>query len=267
LLPVLLVAGAAAAGVAGVRGLAARFAKPAEASFLGQVIARWVERQGDNDSDRDVSCIAVDDGERAWSFEVSHIAFGKMALGDAVAVRASPRSGKLLALLLEPDAEDRGAPAPEPAAVDLMDDGNPFRVTPGRPGPLLTAEEVAAAVGRPVQATGWQVGVTGAVYRGAEVAVTLTVAGRALGGLSSGLARRWGQTLPGIGDEAWLLARDRTIVFRVGTHTGKVTITGAAAPALPPDALTGLAAAFAGRLGAAVADREPSGTPPPGTLS
>ena len=39
LLPLLLAAGAAAAAVAGVRGLGTRLATPAEVSFQGQVIA------------------------------------------------------------------------------------------------------------------------------------------------------------------------------------------------------------------------------------
>ena len=34
-----------------------------------------------------------------------------------------------------------------------MAPGELFRVTPEAPGPLLTAEEVTAAVGRPVEAT------------------------------------------------------------------------------------------------------------------
>jgi hypothetical protein len=65
LLPLLLAAGAAAAAVAGVRGLGTRLATPDEVRFRGHVIARWIERRGDNDSDWDASCIAVDDGPPA----------------------------------------------------------------------------------------------------------------------------------------------------------------------------------------------------------
>ena len=103
LLPLLLAAAAAAVAVAAVRGLATWLAKPTEASFQGQVIARWIERHGNDDSDWDVSCIAVDDGERSWSFYVKDAAFGKLALGDVVTVRAAPRSGKLLSLVPLPD--------------------------------------------------------------------------------------------------------------------------------------------------------------------
>lgn len=46
LLPLLPAAGAAAAAIAAVRGLAVRLVTPAEASFRGQVIARWMETRG-----------------------------------------------------------------------------------------------------------------------------------------------------------------------------------------------------------------------------
>jgi hypothetical protein len=265
LLPLLLAAGAAAAAVAGVRGLGTRLATPAEVSFQGQVIARWVERRGNDDSDRDVSCIAVDDGERSWSFDVSDAAFGQLALGDTVAVRASPPTGKLLSLVPQPNVADGGA-APPGQPRDLMAPGELFRVTPGPPGPLLTAEEVTAAVGRPVEATAFQVGILGGVYRGEELTVSLTVAAGALGGLSSGPARRWGRPVPGIGDEAWLINRHHTVVFRVGNHTGKITVSGAASCALPPDVLPRLATTVAGRLAASVAGHQPGGTPSPETL-
>ena len=151
-----------------------------------------------------------------------------------------------------------------------MASGDLFRVTPGPPGPLLTAEEVTAAVGRPVQATGFQIGILGGVYRGEELTVSITVATGALGGLSSGPARRWGRPVPGIGDEAWLINRHHTVVFRVGVHTGKVTVSGAAARALPPDVLPRLATTIVGRLTGPAdrpsypADRQSGGTPSPG---
>jgi hypothetical protein len=134
LLPLLLAAGAAVAAVAGVRGLAAQLATPAEVSFQGQVIARWVERRGNDDSDWDAPCIAVDDGERSWSFEVSDAAFGQLALGDTVAVRASPRTGQLLSLVPLRHGADRGVAAPGQPAPDLMAPRDLFRVTPGPPG-------------------------------------------------------------------------------------------------------------------------------------
>jgi len=67
-------------------------------------------------------------------------------------------------------------------------------------------------------------------------------------GILTGPARRRGRPLPGVGDEAWLLNRDRTVIFGVGGLTGKVTVGGSAARSLPPDALTRLAATVAERL-------------------
>jgi hypothetical protein len=52
----------------------------------------------------------------------------------------------------------------------------------------------------------------------------------------------------GIGDGAWLINRHHTVVFRVGNHTGKVTVSGAASCALPPDVLPRLATVIVGRL-------------------
>jgi hypothetical protein len=166
----------------------------------------------------------------------------------------------------QPNVTDGGAAPPGQPPRDLMAPGDLFRVTPGPPGPLLTAEEVTAAVGRPVEATAFQVGILGGVYRGEELTVSLTVAAGALGGLSSGPARRWGRPVPGIGDEAWLINRHHTVVFRVGNHTGKITVSGAASCALPPDVLPRLATTVAGRLAASVAGHQPGGTPSPETL-
>jgi hypothetical protein len=262
LLPVLLAAAAAAVGVFAVRRLGAWLARPAEASFQGQVIARWIERHGNNDSDWDVSCIAVDDGERSWSFYVKDAAFAKLALGEAVAVRAAPRSGELLSLVPLRD----GAAAPGQPAPDLMADEPFLRVAPGSSNLLLTEQEVSAVVGRPVEATGFQLGMLGAIYRGADLTVSLTVTRGGMGRLSYGPARQWGRALPGIGDEAWQLARDKTVVFRLGGYTGKVTLSGSAARGLAPDVPSRLAAAVAARL-AGWPPWPPAGTPAPGTSS
>jgi hypothetical protein len=103
--------------------------------------------------------------------------------------------------------------------------GQPWRPAAGR---LLTADEISEALGRPVDgSSNVTTPLNGAVvYRGSGVTASVTVADGALGGLSSGPARRFGRPLPGIGDEAWILNRDRTAVVRVGTLTAKVTISG-----------------------------------------
>jgi hypothetical protein len=277
LVPAGLAVGSAAAAVGGTRGLAARLARPAEATFQAQVIARWVEHAGANDDD-DISCIAVDDGERSWSFDVTGEAFGRLALGDTVAVRASPRSGKLLGLTPDRDrALDAGPPAAaiagepaitagepaaatgEPAAAATAGDGA-GAVPPGAPwaqrngagsapprGVLLSADEVSAAVGRPVRRAAFTPVAASVVYRGQGITVIVTVADGFLGSLTA-MAQRRGQPLAGIGDGAWLLNRGRTAVLLVGGLTAKVTAGGSATRSLPPDAVTRLAATVAERL-------------------
>jgi hypothetical protein len=259
LVPAVLAVGSVAAVAGGARGLAAWRARPAETSFPAQVIARWVEHRSANDNDASVTRIALDDGERSWSFDVRGAASGQLALGDRVIVRASPRSGKLLSLVADQD-ERRGATAPGPPAPD---EGGPAVPTSdaARPAPapagegdegaeplgaLLAAAEVSAAVGRPVQATGVTPRAS-TVYRGDGLTIIVKAADGVLRGLTS-LARRRGRPLPEIGDEAWLLNRGRTAVLRVGGLTAKVTVGGSAARSLPPDALPRLAATVAERL-------------------
>jgi Predicted membrane protein (DUF2207) len=327
LAPAVLTVGSAAAAVGGARGLAARMARPAEASFQAQVIARWVEHTGTNDNNY-ISCFAVDDGERSWSFDVSGEAFAQLALGDAITVRASPRSGKLLGLTPDQDrtggatllgqagaaATDEGPPAAPAGSLPVAaTDGEPIAAigqpgaaggesggadgesgaadgepatagsapatagsapataggAPGGadgdagapsgaattedaagvvpPGALLSAGEVSAAVGRPVRATGFTPGAASVVYRGEGITVVVTVADGFLGSLIA-LARRRGQPLAGVGDEAWLLNRGRTAVLLAGGLTAKITAGGSATRSLPPDALARLAAAAAERL-------------------
>jgi hypothetical protein len=251
LVPAVLAVGAAAAVAGGVRGLAAWRARPAETSFPAQVIARWVEHRSANDDDSSITRIALDDGERSRSFDVRGAAFGQLALGDMVTVRASPRSGKLLSLVAGQDeTEDAAGEQDRPAApagggdrpgLAAGDDG----AEP--PGALLAAGEVSAVAGRPVRATGLASRAASTVYRGEGLTIIVTAADGHLGGLTS-LARRRGRPLPGVGDEAWLLNRGRTAVLRVGELTAKVTIGGSAARSLPPDALPRLAATVAERL-------------------
>jgi hypothetical protein len=246
-----LAAAAVGAAIGGARGLATWLASPAETSFQAQVIARWAERRGNSGDDSSSTCIALDDGERAWIFDVSGRS-GQLALGDTVTVRASPRSGKLLGLVPGQDGTSGTAAAPGQAGEAVRAE-DPPGVTAGEgadatePAALLAAGEVSAAVGRPVRVTGRPPGDGNAVYRGDGLTVIVTVAESFLGSLTA-LARRRGLPLPGVGDEAWLLNRGRTAVLRAGGLTAKVTVGGSAARSLPPDALARLAATVAERL-------------------
>jgi hypothetical protein len=260
LVPAVLAVGAVAAIAGGARGLAAWRARPAETSFQAQVIARWVEHRSANDDDSSITRIALDDGERAWSFNVRGAAFGQLALGDMVTVRASPRSGKLLSLVTGQD-ETQDAAGLGPPGLAAGDEDRPAPPAGGgdQPGPaagvgeaeppgaLLAAGEVSAVVGRPVRATALARRAASTVYRGEGLTIIVTAADGDRRGLTS-LARRRGRPLPEVGGEAWLLNRGRTAVLRVGELTARVTVGGSAARSLPPDALPRLAATVAERL-------------------
>jgi hypothetical protein len=102
-----LVAVALAAGTAAALALVRWLARPAEVSFDGQVIARWVEQRSHGDDNVYVPCFAVDDGQRAWSADTGRGAFADLPVGQRVRVRASPRSGKLLGVELSGGTDGR----------------------------------------------------------------------------------------------------------------------------------------------------------------
>lgn len=189
LLPAALAAGSAATVLVGARGLAAWLARPAETSFQAQVIARWVEHRGANDDDASITCVAVDDGERSWSFDVSGAAFGQLALGDTVAVRASPRSGKLLRLIPGQNGLSGRATAPGGTGLAARDPTTLRQASATRPPGVAAAEAppgvaaterppgVAAAEGPPGEAAADEAwpgvaagGRTGAAPRGTLLA-------------------------------------------------------------------------------------------------
>ena len=74
----------------------------------------------------------------------------------------------------------------------------------------------------------------------------MTVTESRLGEIGQRSGRRGGRVVPGIGDEAWLLNRGRTVVFRLGPAYGKVTLSGPGDPSL----VAQLAATAAARLAA-----------------
>src|SRR5215468_5503929 len=100
--------------LAGARAAARLLALPAEVSIDGQVIARWAEEGSDDET---YWCLALDDGERAWTFDVGRAAFGQFPLGARIRTRIAPRSMRLLDLAMVgpegeiPPAEPRGGQA------------------------------------------------------------------------------------------------------------------------------------------------------------
>jgi hypothetical protein len=265
LVPATLLAASAALAVAGVRAVARWLALPAEVSFDGQVIARWIEESSDGSENSNTVtywCLALDDGERSWTFDVGQAAFADFALGARVLARVAPRSMRLLDLALAgPEGELRpglarwGAatgmgPAPWAARPGLRLGWAPATDGPAPDpllaGPLVTPLNAGAVLGFGVAARGTPTTFASA-YQGNGVTVSLVTTSGRVGEVNARAARRSGQPLPGIGEGAWLVNRGRTAVVQAGGKTVKVTVRGRPGR-IPPDAVTKLAAIVAERL-------------------
>jgi len=79
------------------RLIAKRAAMPAQATFDGQVIARWQETENTEQASYQVPHISVDDGHQAWTFAGSW-PYDQVTLGDHVRITVNPRSCALVAL-------------------------------------------------------------------------------------------------------------------------------------------------------------------------
>ncbi len=251
LVPAGLLAGSAAMAVAGVRAVARWLALPAEVSFDGQVIARWTEEGsdgGENSNTVTYWCLALDDGERAWTFDVGQAALRRFPLGARIRARIAPRSMRLLDLaLIGPEGDILpgqprwGAAAPGGIATD-----GAAAPDPALTGPLVTAADCESVLGFGVRFRGTPTPFATA-YQGSGVSVTfITTSGR-VGEVNARAARRSGRPLPGIGEGAWLINRGRTAVVRAGGKTVKATVRGGSAR-VPPGAVTRLAEIVAERL-------------------
>jgi len=245
-LPVLLAGGALLAVGLGVRRLIMMSALPRTATFQGQVIARWHEESDSENASSPVPFVAVDDGQRGWTFTGGEL-FSRVALGDLATVTVNPRSRSLRSLTVTGRPRADAATGHEPGAgwpgldEPAPDEPEPASQTP--PAPLLTLTEVAGVLGPVLRSTPIPgPGGRGVIYKGSSRTLSVVAARGAVADLNLRLGRR-GIPLPGIGDEAWLLSRGRTVIVRQGVQVAKLTVTGRGAPAL--DAL---AAALAERL-------------------
>lgn len=249
-LPLILGVGAITLAVLGVRVLARLSAMPATATFDGQVIARWVEEGNSENGSGRVPHIAVDDALRAWTFAGGEV-FDRVALGDLVQVTVNPRSGQLIDLRVTsaevPEAERPEAERPE-AEV-------PARTSPSSQftEPLITEAEIAALVGPLVRATPVPTpGDHAVICKGEDGTMSLVVVGGGFAALNAAIGRRVGHRLPGIGDEAWLLNRQRTVIVRVGERIVKISVNRRRA-GRDPAQLCVIAAAVTRRLAAQAA--------------
>jgi hypothetical protein len=263
LLPAGLLAGSAALGLAGVRAVARWLALPAEVSFTGQVIARWIEEEsgsGENSSTVTYWCLALDDGQRAWTFDVGQAAFAQFPLGARIWARIAPRSMRLLDLaMIGPEGEilpgqprwgESAGTGPGPwearprASAAAVDD--PAAPDPVLLGPLVTTGDVEAVLGFGVRSRGTPTAFAGA-YQGNGVTISLVTTSGRVGEMNARAARRSGRPLPGVGATAWLINRGRTAVVQAEGKTVKLTVRGGWAR-VPPGAVTRLAAIVADRL-------------------
>ena len=241
--------------MAGVRAVARWLALPAEVSFDGQVIARWIEESsdsGENSNTVTYWCLALDDGQRAWTFDVGQAAFGQFPLGARIRARIAPRSMRLLDLaMVGPEGEALPGqprwgeaagtgPAPwqtRPRASLATAADDPAGPDPVLLGPLVTAADVEAVLGFGVRFRGTPTPFATA-YQGNGVTVSLITTSGRVGEVNARAARRSGRPLPGIGEEAWLLHRGRMAVVQAGGKTVKLTVarigTGSAGRGHPP---------------------------------
>jgi len=217
-------------------------ARPKRLTYDGQVIARW---QGDSDSggeSGDGGYLAIDDGQRAWALP-GYPTADEIALGDLVRVTVNPRTGALCDLTVTTRWKQA---APGCASADV-EPGDIHDASPS----LLTEAEAAELVGPVVRTTPVpSQGGHNMIVKGRDATMSLIVTGGGIATLNTMICRRAGTPLAGVGDEAWLLNRQRTVVARVGTHIIKLTMSRHSKTS-DPHKLPRLAALVASRLPAA----------------
>ena len=206
-------------------------------------------------------CLALDDGQRSWAFDVGQAAFGQFPLGARIRATIAPRSMRLLDLaMVGPEGEAlpgqprwgeaAGAgPAPwetRPRASLATAADDPAGPDPVLLGPLVTAADVEAVLGFGVRFRGTPTPFATA-YQGHGVTVSfITTSGR-VAEMNARAARRSGRPLPGAGETAWLINRGRTAVVRAEGKTVRLTVRGSSVR-VPPGAVTRMAAIVAERL-------------------
>lgn len=177
---------------------------------------------------------------------------GTRRLGQIIGLADVPDS--LVAILLIQELAGRlgirhkGRPVERPAPPPDDD-----RVLAARAG-VLSELDVSEILGRPAELVS-SVGGGGSfairLFRGPGLSLSVVLLGPgAFSGINHATGRRLGREVAGIGDRAWLVNQDRTLIARAGPATVKLTLSGLP-PGAAPAALIPLAATVIGRLGEA----------------
>jgi Predicted membrane protein (DUF2207) len=204
-----------------------------ERTVTGEVLWLEVWRSSAEDDDRPptpwLHYLAVDDGtdDRTTAWALPSEWASRCHDGDTVTIRVRPWSRRVLDLAVV--GHGRSRQLVEPATGDLAT--TPAAPRQPDPADLLTAEEVARALGRPVRpgdsmALGGVLG--GAQYLSADRGRPLLLV-QTLGGTPARWAWRAnsrGRALPGIGDGAY--ASGERAALRVGDATVVLTLMGEA---------------------------------------
>jgi hypothetical protein len=85
------------------------------------------------------------------------------------------------------------------------------------------------------------------IVKGRDGTISLVVTEGSMASFNEMIGRRAGTRLTGVGDEAWLLNKQRTVVTRVGRRLVKLTVNSSGRTS-QPDRLPAIAAMVAARL-------------------
>ncbi len=122
--------------------------------------------------------------------------------------------------------------------------------------PLITEAEIVALVGPLVRTTPVPgPGDLAMICKGGAGTMSLVVVGGGFAALNATIGRLTGRRLSGIGYEAWLLNKHRTVVARVGPRIVKITVNRRRL-VRDPTRLCVIAAAVAGRLAGRLAAQD-----------
>jgi Predicted membrane protein (DUF2207) len=227
----------------------------------GQVVRLRSWQRGENERDH---FAAMDDGRsgkvKAWL--VPAATHARLWEGATASATVGPRLGYVFRMdLVGPPAAAGAEPAPAPAeAVGREDGAVGLLADPGvevDPATVVTAEDAGAALGVPVGPAEPLIeqplpvarmrGCRYAAASGDRASVSVFTAAGQTVKLLARVHRRFGEAVPGLGDQAWL--RGDTVAVVRGEVMVSIRLQGRHVPDRPA-ALKRLAAAAAGRLAA-----------------